>query len=356
MEAKGIKVSIIIPVFNVAPYIGDCLRSVMRQTYQGAMECLIIDDCGTDDSIAIAEGVIREYNDNANVNLNANLNLEVNANLNLDDNEGGGIRFRILHHERNRGLSAARNTGTFEAEGEYLYYLDSDDEITDDCIEKLMQRVMEDPDIEMVQGNACRHLMNGESVDLVKEVVLPLAYNQGEVRNCYCRYGQIYVNVWNKLLKRSIIVDNNILCKEGLLFEDNLWIFYLLKYVKRAAFVADVTYHQKKRSQSITIRTDEKTKWYHMSLAYREIMRNLTPGYEREECDYYARVIASTHVRYVRMVPEYKEVLLLCREKCKLYGSRFSQLILAVSYILGKYKYGNAIWKGMMWVRRRVCR
>lgn len=350
MEAKGIKVSIIIPVYNVAPYIGDCLRSVMRQTYQGAMECLIIDDCGTDESIAVAEGMIREYNDNAN--LNANLDLDDN---NLNVNEGGGIRFRIIRHERNRGLSAARNTGTFEAVGEYLYYLDSDDEITDDCIEKLMEVVLKNSDIEMVQGNACRHLMNGESVDLVKEVVLPLAYNQGEVRNCYCRYGQIYVNVWNKLLKRSIIVDNNILCKEGLLFEDNLWIFYLLKYVKRAAFVADVTYHQKKRSQSITIRTDEQTKWYHMSLAYREIMKNLTSGYEREECDYYARVIASTYVKDGRMVPEYKEVLRFCREKCKQYGSRSSRLILTISYILGRYKYGTAIWNGLLWMRR-VCR
>ena len=120
---EELKVSIIIPVYNVEQYIGNCLRSVMRQTYKGPMECLIIDDCGTDDSIAIAEGVIREYNDNANVNLNANLDLEVNATL--DFIGGGGIRFEILHHERNRGLSAARNTGTEAATGDYILYIDS---------------------------------------------------------------------------------------------------------------------------------------------------------------------------------------------------------------------------------------
>lgn len=98
------KLSIVIPVFNVAPYIADCLRSVMRQTYTGSMECLIVDDCGTDDSIAIAKQMIADYK--------------------------GPIRFQILHHEWNRGLSAARNTGTEAATGEYLYYLDSDDEIT----------------------------------------------------------------------------------------------------------------------------------------------------------------------------------------------------------------------------------
>lgn len=352
MEAKGIKVTIIIPVYNVAPYIGDCLRSVMRQTYQGAMECLLIDDCGTDDSIAIAEGVIREYNDNANVNLNANLDLDDN---NLNVNGGGGIRFRILHHERNRGLSAARNTGTFEAVGEYLYYLDSDDEITDDCIEKLMEVVLKDPDIEMVQGGVCRYLMDGTPEVPGKKIVLPLASNHEEVRKCFYRYGQTYVNVWNKLLKRSVIVDNNILCKEGLLFEDNLWIFYLLKYVKRAAFVADITCHHKKRPQSITTSTNEQTKGNHLCIVYREILSNLTLGYEQDECDYYARVIASTYVKDGRMVPEYKEVLLLCREKCKLYGSRSSRLILTVSYILGRYKYGTAIWNGLLWMRRRVC-
>lgn len=69
----------------------------MRQKYQGAMECLIVDDCGTDDSIAIAERTIASYE--------------------------GPIVFQILHHERNRGLSAARNTGTLAAKGDYLYYL-----------------------------------------------------------------------------------------------------------------------------------------------------------------------------------------------------------------------------------------
>ena len=92
--AQKLRVSIIVPVYNVAPYIADCLRSVMHQTYTGSMECLLVDDCGTDDSITIAERMIADYE--------------------------GPIQFQILHHERNRGLSAARNTGTEAAKGEYL--------------------------------------------------------------------------------------------------------------------------------------------------------------------------------------------------------------------------------------------
>ena len=199
-SGEMMNVTIVIPVFNVAPYIGDCLRSVMRQTYMGSIECLLVDDCGTDDSINIAERMIAEYD--------------------------GTIIFRILHHEGNRGLSAARNTGTFHATGDYLYYLDSDDVITEDCIETLMRIVAEHPDVEMVQGNACRHYAQKEPMVLVKEITVPLAETNDEVRRCYYQLRQFYVNVWNKLLRRDFVIKNNLLCKEELLFEDNLWIFY----------------------------------------------------------------------------------------------------------------------------------
>lgn len=93
-------VSVIIPVYQVSNYVERCLKSVMSQTYTD-IECIIVDDATKDDSIVKCERLIVEY--------------------------GGPIKFRILHHEYNRGLSAARNTGTKVAEGEYLYYLDGDD-------------------------------------------------------------------------------------------------------------------------------------------------------------------------------------------------------------------------------------
>ena len=104
------KVSLIIPVYNVSEYIERCMHSVMAQTYTD-IECIIIDDCGTDDSMAKCEQMIREYE--------------------------GPIKFLILHHEHNRGLSAARNTGIHQTIGKWFYFLDSDDEITPHCIEKL---------------------------------------------------------------------------------------------------------------------------------------------------------------------------------------------------------------------------
>lgn len=93
------KVSIIIPVYNVAPYVKECLSSVMRQTYRD-MEVIIVDDCGKDESMNIV----------------------------LDNLQGKeeiapeGISYKIIRHERNQGLSEARNTGLDIAVGDYVFF------------------------------------------------------------------------------------------------------------------------------------------------------------------------------------------------------------------------------------------
>lgn len=120
---EAVSISLIIPVYKVAPYVERCLKTVMSQTWD-RFECILVDDASPDDSIARCERMIAAYE--------------------------GNIRFRILHHEKNQGLSAARNTGTDAATGDYILYIDSDDMITDDCVEKLMAPVLADPGVEMV--------------------------------------------------------------------------------------------------------------------------------------------------------------------------------------------------------------
>ena len=100
MDEKNKKydVSIIIPTYNVESYIKECLDSVAAQTYCGAMECVIVDDCGKDGSIEIAKEFIANYY--------------------------GDIDFRIIHRKKNGGLSAARNSGIEEVSGDYIFFLD----------------------------------------------------------------------------------------------------------------------------------------------------------------------------------------------------------------------------------------
>ena len=123
------RVSVIIPVYNVSDYVERCVRSVMDQTYRD-IECVIVDDCSPDDSITKCERMIEAYE--------------------------GPISFSIVRHEKNKGVSAARNTGLKASTGDYVAYMDSDDAITEDFIEKLARPIKRDSSIEMVIGNFVR--------------------------------------------------------------------------------------------------------------------------------------------------------------------------------------------------------
>lgn len=290
-------VSIIVPVYNVAPYIEDCLRSVMRQTYQGDMECLLVDDCGTDDSISIAERLIREYNLNE---------------------ERRGIRFRFLQHERNRGLSAARNTGVEAAEGDYVYFLDSDDEITDDCINLLMAEAEKHPEVEMVQGNELSlPIRVSDRMTVKRRQHVAKAMTNDEVRRCFFELNQMKIMAWNKLLKREFLAKHDIGFEEGVLFEDIPWSFQLLKHLERVRFVESVTYLYKRREGSIQTGASEREKAESLLRDYHQVLTELTPGRAREEIGCYGKEVTRLCVRYARMMPKWREEIRAWREKAR---------------------------------------
>lgn len=294
-------VSIIIPVYNVVPYIEDCLRSVMRQTYQGDMECLLVDDCGTDDSISIAERFISLTKDEER-----------------RTKGGGGIRFRTLHHERNRGLSAARNTGVEAAVGDYVFFLDSDDEITDDCINLLMAEAEKHPEVEMVQGKELSlPIRDSDSVMAKVKQHVAKAMTNDEVRRCFFLLNQMKIMAWNKLLKRKFLAEHDISFEEGVLFEDIPWSFQLLKHLERVRFVESVTYIYKRREGSIQTAASEREKAESLLRNYHQVLTELTPGREREEIGYYGKEAARVCVRYARMMPKWREDIRAWREKAR---------------------------------------
>lgn len=306
-------VSIIIPVYNVAPYVEDCLKSVIRQTYDGKIECIIVDDCSTNNSAAVIDCVICSYH--------------------------GPIQFQILHHGYNRGLSAARNTGTIEAKGDYLYYLDGDDEITEDCIEKLMAVVSQDMSTEMVQGNAITY--HGRQQRLfTRKFPIKHVRSNADVRTCFYYKHLIPVTAWNKLIKRTFLQQTQLLFKEGLLWEDAYWLFFLLKHLKNVGFVSFVTYLHKNRPDSIVNSTDKKLYAKHRAIYFHDVLMNLTPFSEQMEMKYVVRKFAFPYLRFVGELPEYKELFSMFWNKAKEYKSYSLNLILAVCYVLGMIKYG----------------
>ncbi len=206
------KVSIIIPVYNVTDYIQRCLQSVAEQTYRD-IECILVDDCGNDNSIDVAQKFINEYR--------------------------GDIMFTILHHERNKGQAAARNTGLRSATGEYVYFLDSDDAITPNCIEELMSLALKFPYATFAQGNFLDK--KGNICKYGWHVQLPDYCNEHEeLENIILSV--VVTSACNKVIKKSFLTEHELYFPEGIIHEDMYWSFFLAKHTKFAAFLNKGTY------------------------------------------------------------------------------------------------------------------
>lgn len=205
-------VSIIIPIYNVAPYVEKCIRSVMAQTYR-KLEVIIVDDCGTDNSMEIVESVIEK-------------------------NKNSEIIFHILRHEKNKGPGAARNTGIDAAKGEYIFSLDGDDVLMPLCIELLVKYARKYPGVDMVQG---AYFSN--TPKFIEWTRSPLLFPKGVEYlqdSTACRrllqQKKHLPMVHNRLIKRSFIIDHKLYNEDRISGDDNLWTFLAGRYIKDIAF------------------------------------------------------------------------------------------------------------------------
>ncbi len=219
-----VSVSIIVPVYNVEPYIKECFDSVACQTYSGPLECIFVDDCGTDDSMGILDSCIWAYK--------------------------GKVEFRIIHHERNRGLSAARNTGLGGAKGDYVFFLDSDDTITSDCIQKLVCHVIKHPGVDMVCGSTFRE--GKKWLDLKHKWWLPdYSCSPKLIKATMLHRSFIPAIACNKFFKRELIAKYDLHFEEGIVHEDELWNFFVAKHIGSIALERDITYLYRCTPESI---------------------------------------------------------------------------------------------------------
>lgn len=278
-ENSKIKVSIIMPVYNVSDYIERCIESVISQSYP-YIECIIVDDATQDDSIVKCEKMVRDYK--------------------------GSVQFRILHHEHNRGLPAARNTGTEAATGQYVYYLDSDDTISSDCIEKLLAPILSDPTIEMVQG--WFRVKTGEHFEQPKLIMQePVDLNGKEkIRTSFFNRSKwIKLFAWNKLIKADFLRANHIRFEEGRKWEDILWLYYVIKYLNHLYLIPDYTYCYYRRPGSISSTTKISEFIHEMGLIYKEMAEHFSPELKGREAKYHYKAFLINFARN----PEYKQLL-----------------------------------------------
>ena len=204
-------VSILVPIYGVEKYIRRCAESLFEQTYSN-IEFIFVDDYTPDNSISKLKETLANYPNHKN-------------------------QVKILRHEHNRGLAAARNTAVEAAAGEFLMHVDSDDWIESDTVELCMAKQLE-TDADIVRFGAQRIMLNKQ----VKRI--PLIYDSAQALCEAILRKEAAVNVWGGLYRRSLYVDNGIWAKEGVnISEDYNLTPRLAYYAKTVAFVCKPLYN-----------------------------------------------------------------------------------------------------------------
>ena len=180
-------ISIIIPVFNLQNYIGDCIESVINQTFQ-SLQIILVDDGSTDHSYDICQHYAQK-----------------------DE------RIQIIQQE-NRGVSAARNTGLQKATGNYVMFIDGDDTVAPDYVESYITQA-ESMGADIVVGGYTKKESGNETQ------VTPLAgiYDTKEFLSLLCKEGtQVYGYVWCKLFRLSLIKEDAFRFNENMYSQEDL--------------------------------------------------------------------------------------------------------------------------------------
>ena len=260
-----LSISIIIPIYNVESFVRHCLESVMAQDCaEATVECILVDDCGQDDSMAIVHNMLADYN--------------------------GPIRFRIMQHEYNRGISAARNTGLDAAIGDYILFIDSDDYLLPDALSRLLEGLRVYPQVGMVVGNTLLEAFDCTTfyhLTALKYIEDSYELFTGILRRI------INIEAWNKLIRKDVITTNGLRFVEGIIFEDQSWSFYLFDSLSSVLLLPDVTYFYRNNNNSILQTSHTLAKADHVARSYtRNVIemlrrpptaerydRNVTPDY-----------------------------------------------------------------------------
>lgn len=206
-------VTIGVPVFEAEKYLSRSLESALAQTYS-SIEFLLVDDGSSDGSISM----IRTF----------------------QNHHSRGADIHIIHHDQNRGVSAARNRIIEEALGTYLYFMDADDVIAVNTITLLMDNIRQ-YEAEMAFGSYEKISTNGE-----REVYqYPRQQLLGEDRLAsfaYRKYAGIQASACNYLVKTSLLRDHHHRFIDTDYWEDLVFTFDLVTFVSRAVLLPDITY------------------------------------------------------------------------------------------------------------------
>ena len=215
MDRKQINISIIVPIYKVEEYLCRCVDSLLKQSYED-FELILVDDGSPDNCGRICD----EY-------------------AALDS------RVRVVH-KPNGGLSDARNAGMEIARGEYIAFVDSDDWVTENYLERLLSAMIE-TGADICECGILR--TGGEAHIPPIEDIAPVVFSTADAMEQLIHDGAFHQHVWNKLYRRDVIAD--ILFPKGKTNEDEFWTYQIFGNAAKISKIPDVLYCYFQRPGSI---------------------------------------------------------------------------------------------------------
>ncbi len=273
------KVSIILPVYNVAPYLKQSLDSIISQTLTD-IEIICVDDGSTDESGKI-----------------------------LDEYKEKDARIKVIH-KKNAGTGAARNDGLKIATGECIGFVDPDDWILPNMYERLynilqdkeLDIVMFTPDVFNDQTQKHEGFLYFQDSNFPK-ILDDKIFNKDDISPF-----SYPMCVWNKLYRKKLFDENNIDFAEGLDFEDHKVIFKSLFTAKRIYFIREKLYVYR-HSRKGSILSDNDTRMFDHIKIY-DIVENIlkeTGNWEKFHLDFLRYKVHNILYYYTMIKPQYKD-------------------------------------------------
>lgn len=218
-------ISVIVPAYNLAHCIADCIKSIEKQTYPN-FEIIIIDDGSTDNTKNVCEELVKKHSN---------------------------IR---LISQQNQGISAVRNLGIRESRGEYLAFIDGDDQIKETFLINLYQALIKDSSDIAVCGY--EEIRENSRIKFTPSA--QILDSKSALINYFIKQQDLDILIWNKLYKKSLFQDFNIQYPVGQVHEDNLTTYKLFARAQKISYLNSVEYYYYRTNSHITANKDSEFK------------------------------------------------------------------------------------------------
>ena len=220
------EISVVVPIYGVEKYIEKCAYSLMEQTMTAGVEFIFVNDATKDSSIFVLKKVLSNYPEKTN-------------------------QVKIITHDVNKGLPAARNTGIEIASGKYIVHVDGDDYLEPQMLE-LLYKAVEENDADMAW---CDYYLT--FTDKKRIIAQPVFNNSIDAVRGMLR-GTMKYNVWNKICRRSLYVDNGILFPVGYPMGEDLTMIKIALHAQNCVVVKKPLYNYVQNPGQMSAVCDDK--------------------------------------------------------------------------------------------------